>query len=103
MRSLRDGEIQGLRLGRTPFPATRFRAKKNGLVPASDAVGLAKILAEHPEIRDVFVDATERPVRRSASGKNQRRDYSGEKGAHAKKNLAVTSERRILAIGKTEF
>lgn len=102
LRGFRHGKIQGLRLGGTPFPTARIGLKKNGLVPASDAVGLAKILAERPEIRDVFVDATERPVRRSSSAKNQRRDYSGKKGTHAKKNLAVTSEKRILAVGKTE-
>jgi hypothetical protein len=72
------------------------------MVPATDAAGLARILGEHPEVRDVFVDGTERPVQRSASAKNQRKDYSGKKKKHAKKNLVVTSERLILAVGKTE-
>jgi len=72
------------------------------MVPASDPQELAKILSEYPEIRDIFIDGVERPVRRSSSAKNQKKDYSGKKKTHIKKNLAITSENRILALSNTE-
>ena len=54
-----------------------------------------------PELRLLIVDGTERPVRRSKDDKKQRRDYSGKKKAHRKKNLLVTAERRVVYLGRT--
>jgi len=73
------------------------------MVPASNPQELAKILSEHSEIHDLFIDGVERPVRRSSSTKNQKKDYSGKKKTQMKKNIAITSENRILALSKTEF
>ena len=72
------------------------------MVPATSSEELGKILEEHPEVKDIFIDGVERTVQRSGNTKNQRKDYSGKKKKHTKKHIAVTSERRILAIGKTE-
>lgn len=72
------------------------------MVPATNTAELERILREHPEVKDIFIDGVERAVQRSVSGKNQRKDYSGKKKKHTKKNIAVTSERLILAIGETE-
>jgi hypothetical protein len=72
------------------------------MVPATSPEELEKIIKEHPEVKDIFIDCVERTIRRSSNSKNQRKDYSGKKKKHAKKNFTITSEKLILAVGKTE-
>src|SRR5687768_8049768 len=40
-----------------------------------------------PEVRQVFIDGTERPTRRAKNNEEQKADYSGKKKRHTKKNL----------------
>jgi hypothetical protein len=55
-----------------------------------------------PEIKDVFIDGTERRIKRSSNKKQQRLDYSGKKKAHTRKNLVVNDEnRRIILVTPT--
>ena len=70
------------------------------MVPASSSQELAKVLSEHPEIRDIFIDGVERPVRRVSSTKNQKLFWKKEDPQ--KKNLTITSESRILVLSKTK-
>ena len=69
--------------------------------PARRPTDLERLLAEVPELRLLIVDGTERPVRRSKDQGQQRKDYSGKKKAHRKKNLLVTAERRVVYLGRT--
>ena len=70
-------------------------------LPTRRPASLEKLLAEVPELRLLIVDSTERPIRRSKAQDQQRRDYSGKKKAHRKKNLLVTAERRVVYLGPT--
>jgi len=49
----------------------------------------------------VALDGTERPVRRPTDNNAQRRNYSGKKKRHTRKNLVVTAQRRVLYLGPT--
>ncbi len=72
------------------------------MVPATTAEELDKFLSEHPEIKEILIDWTERPVQRSSSYKNQKKDYSGKKKKHTLKNLVITGENKmILWVSKT--
>lgn len=86
-------------MGKALTPSFPFCFKKNGMVPATTPEELGKILAQHPEVKDLFIDGVERSVTRSTKDKYQKRDYSGKKKRHMKKNIAITSEKLILAIG----
>jgi len=56
----------------------------------------------YPEAKEIFVDATERPIQRPKNDKKQRRFYSGKKKRHSKKNTIITNEKRqILYLGST--
>ncbi len=70
-------------------------------LPARRPASLEKLLEEVPELRLLIMDGTERPVRRSKNQGQQRKDYSGKKKAHRKKNLLVTAERRVVYLGRT--
>lgn len=55
-----------------------------------------------PDVKDLFIDGTERRVERSSEYKKQRLDYSGKKKAHTRKNLIVNDEkRRIILVTPT--
>lgn len=55
-----------------------------------------------PGIKDIFIDGTERPIRRPKNSERQRRHYSGKKKRHTKKNLLITDkDKRVRFLGKT--
>jgi len=86
------------------FSSTFFGFKKNGMVPAMTEGELAELLSRHPEIRDVFIDGTERPIKRNKNYKIQKKEYSWKKKRHTIKNIIIVDEkRRILALWKTEW
>jgi hypothetical protein len=68
--------------------------------PARRPRALAEVLRAHPDLV-VLLDGTERPVRRPADDDAQRRNYSGKKKRHTRKNLVVTAQRRVLYLGPT--
>jgi hypothetical protein len=60
-------------------------------------------LKDHPDLKDIFIDVTERPIIRKADYEWQRKDFSWKKKKHSAKNLLVTSDSwEILAVGKAE-
>lgn len=61
---------------------------------------LEAVLRDHPDLV-VVLDGTERPVRRPSDPRAQRRNYSGKKKRHTRKNLVVTAQRRVLYLGPT--
>ena len=68
--------------------------------PARKPRALEEVLRDHPDLV-VVLDGTERPVRRPTDDAAQRRNYSGKKQRHTRKNLVVTAPRRVLYLGAT--
>jgi len=69
------------------------------VLPARKINSVAEFIAQFPEVKDLFVDATERPVRRPQAHKQQKEHYSGRKGRHTKKSLVAADEAgRILIL-----
>ena len=64
----------------------------------------AEELFEHfPETKDLFVDGLERRTQRSTKPKQQRRQYSGKKKCHTRKNIVVADEqKRILYLSASK-
>jgi hypothetical protein len=71
------------------------------LLPARRPADLDQLLAEVPELRLLVLDGVERPVRRPKDKDDQKQDYSGKKKAHRKKNLLLSSEKRVVYLGPT--
>lgn len=56
-----------------------------------------------PEVKDVFIDGTERPIQRPKKKKQQTEHYSGKKRRHTQKNIVVTDlNKRVLALTNTK-
>jgi hypothetical protein len=69
------------------------------VLPARKINSVEEFMTQFPEVKDLFVDATERPVRRPQAPKPQKEHYSGRKGRHTKKSLvAADEEGRILIL-----
>ena len=71
------------------------------LLPARRPADLETLLKEVPELRLLVIDGVERPVRRPKDPDDQKRNYSGKKKAHRKKNLVISSEKRLVYLGPT--
>lgn len=77
--------------------------KKNGVIPALTKEELAELLQKHPELKEIFIDATERPIQRKQDYEQQKKEYSGKKKRHTMKNLIIAGDNNmILGLWKTE-
>lgn len=62
---------------------------------------LEEVLREQPTL-EVFIDATERPIRRPKDPDRQKTCYSGKKKRHTIKNIVITDrEQRVLLLSST--
>jgi len=55
------------------------------VLPARKINSVEEFMAQIPDVKDVFIDATECPVRRPGNNKAQKEHYSGRKRRHTKK------------------
>ena len=59
---------------------------------------LKKLLEAHPEINEVWVDATENPIPRPKEKEARKLYYSGKQGEHTIKSQLLTTKKLILHI-----
>lgn len=71
------------------------------VLPARRPADLETLLAEVPQLRLLVIDGAERPIRRPKDKDDQKKNYSGKKKSHRKKNLLLSSEKRIVYLGAT--
>jgi hypothetical protein len=73
------------------------------VLPARKINSVEEFMAQFPTVTDVFIDATERPVRRPQKNKAQRAHYSGRKRGHTKKTLVAGDDQgQILLLPLTK-
>lgn len=76
--------------------------KRKLVLPARKIKDLKELIELIPEIKEVLVDGTERPIQRPKNPKKQKEKYSGKKKRHSVKNLVVSDiEKRILFLSPT--
>ena len=73
------------------------------VMPERKIHSIEEFIEKFPEVKDVFLDGSERRVERPKSVKRNRRLYSGKKKAHTRKNVIVADEKkRILIVSPTK-
>jgi len=73
------------------------------VLPMRKIRSVQEFFNKFPELKDVFIDGTERPVQRPSDKKKQRKYYSGKKKRHTCLNLAMTDDsKHILALTYTK-
>jgi hypothetical protein len=84
------------------MPVLEKALGKELVLPARQIKSAEEFIRLFPEIKEVFIDGTERPVERSKNKEKQKQDYSGKKKRHTRKNIIVSDEkRRVLILTKT--
>lgn len=82
------------------LPVLRRALKQHLALPHRRTAGLDKVLTDCARER-VFLDGTDRPVRRPKDPEKQKDCYSGRKKRHTVKNLILTQERTVKYLSPT--
>jgi len=73
------------------------------VLPDRQINSIEEFQRKYPEIKDIFIDGTERPIQRPKSGKKQKKNYSGKKKAHTIKNIVISDRgRKIISLTPTK-
>lgn len=73
------------------------------VLPERQLRSVEEFLEKFPEVKDLFVDGTERRIQRPKNPKRNRRMYSGKKKTHTRKYVVATDEKKrilLLSPGK---
>lgn len=64
---------------------------KKMALPERKLESMAQFLERFPEVKEVLLDGTERPVQRPKDSKKQKAHYSGKKKRHTRKHITVST------------
>lgn len=70
-------------------------------LPARHGRQLSEVLAAMPEVREVLLDGTERPISRPKHKRRRDAHYSGRRKRTTVKNVMVTAHRRVILLTPT--
>jgi hypothetical protein len=73
------------------------------VLPQRQIRSVEEFMALCPDVKDLFLDGTERPTQRPQKSQLQKKRYSGKKRCHTRKNSLIANERReILFLSPTK-
>ncbi len=68
-------------------------------LPERKLRSLKEFLERFPEVQEVIIDGTERPVQRPQDSQKQKEHYSGKKKRHTRKHITVsTRQKRVIFL-----
>ncbi|KAF5425999.1 DDE superfamily endonuclease [Candidatus Methanomarinus sp.] len=75
---------------------------KEMVLPARKISTAEELLEAFPDVRDLLIDGTERPIQRPKDNEKQKENYSGKKKMHTRKNIIISDKKkRIGYVGPT--
>ena len=85
------------------LPTLEMTLKRKLVLPARKASTLEEVFKNNPELKDVFLDGSERRVQRPKNTKKRNKLYSGKKKATTRKNIILNDEKKkILFMSPTK-
>lgn len=85
------------------LPVLEITLGRQLALPKRQIHSVEEFLLLYPEVKDVFLDGTDRRVQRPKNKKRQNKLYSGKRKATTRKNIVVSDEkRRILYLSPTK-
>ena len=72
--------------------------KKELVLPKRKINSVEEFLELFPAIKKIFIDGTERPIRRPKDSEKQKENYSGKKKRHTKKNIIINDDKKEILI-----
>ena len=86
----------------TYLPVLEAALGRKAVLPARKIATVEEFLRRFPQVKEVFVDGTERPMRRPTGQTAQKPYYSGKKKGHRATSMVVTDARkRVLVLSDT--
>jgi len=86
----------------TYLPMLETALGQKAVLPERKIASVEEFLCQFPQMKEVFVDGTERPIRRPTGQDAQKPYYSGKKKGHRVKNIVITDTRkRVLVLSET--
>lgn len=83
-------------------PALRRALDRELVLPKRKIRTPEELFAVVPELQIIFIDGTERPIRRPQNPERQKNYYSGKKKRHTIKNIFITTpDKQILFVSAT--
>ncbi|NJL53229.1 MAG: transposase, partial [Hydrococcus sp. SU_1_0] len=72
---------------------------KEMVLPVRKLRSIEEFIAYFPEVKEVIIDGTERPIQRPSNLDKQKQNYSGKKRRHTRKHLAgVCPNKQVLVL-----
>lgn len=85
------------------LPVLEMTLGRELVLPKRKACSLEEVFKRCPELRDVFMDGTERRTQKPKSLKQRKKLYSGKKKSTTRKNIVLNTEKKaILFMSKTK-
>mgnify|MGYP001587791742 FL=1 len=85
------------------LPVLEMTLGRKLTLPKRYGYSLKEIFRQHPQIKDIFIDGTERRVQKPKNIKKRNKLYSGKKKATTRKVVIISDERRYIHyMGKTK-
>ena len=78
------------------LPVLEMTLKKKLVLPKRRGYSLEEVFRQHPEIKDIFIDGTERRVQKPKNHKRRNKLYSGKKKAATRKSVIVSDEKKYI-------
>ena len=75
---------------------------KNLSLPKRKISTMKEFLEQFPEVKEIIIDGTERPIQRPQKQDKQKQHYSGKKKRHTHKNIVVVdAKKKVLVLTPT--
>lgn len=82
-------------------PVLETALDKKMVLPQRKLESIEQFLERFPDVQEVIVDGTERPVQRPQDTEQQKAHYSGKKKRHTRKHITVSSrKKRVLILSR---
>ena len=78
------------------LPVLEMTLGRKLVLPKRRGNSLEEIFRQHPEIKDIFIDGTERRIQKPRNHKRRNKLYSGKKKATTRKTVVVFDERKYI-------
>jgi hypothetical protein len=76
---------------------------KKMVLPERKLTSMEQFLERFPEVKEVILDGTERPVQRPKDAEKQKAHYSGKKKRHTRKHITgSTRNKRVIVLTKAQ-
>ena len=85
------------------LPVLEMALGRKQVLPKRKMASVEEFFQLFPELKDVFIDGTERSVQKPKNIKKRNKLYSGKKKAHTRKTIVMSDDKkRVLAMSPTK-